>query len=232
MNCSQWAIARCTFSCCCLALQALQYGIRAPYCQLKLTCQHCCCCRCKPAFTHMSMPPPSPQHVTGGLRVGQLLLGGADSSLAQGPFITTPLQPNLWRTDFTTGPDSKVFWQFNPRRISLVLGDSSRKTLCAKDDVRARRACTVIADTGYDAMVVGNKKAREAVLEGVSAKGFGCAKSLQVCVGGEGLLCWAGLKLAGQFCTYACMLGRTACYTTGRQTNALHASSLFLCCPA
>jgi hypothetical protein len=54
---------------------------------------------------------PSP----GGLNVGTLLLGGADPALAAGPCATTPLQPNLWRTDFLTGQDVFVFWQFTPR---------------------------------------------------------------------------------------------------------------------
>lgn len=112
--------------------------------------------------------------------MGELLLGGADPTRASGPFVTTPLQPNLWRTDFVTGPNSKVFWQFTPRRISLVMDGSAVQTLCATRDAKSRKACTVIADTGYNALVVGNSRARQAVLQAVSATGLACAKALQV----------------------------------------------------
>jgi hypothetical protein len=122
----------------------------------------CCCC-------------------AGGLGAGQLLLGGVDPSLASTPFISTPLQPNLWRTDFQTGRDIFVFWQFTPLSIRLVNPyGRTMATLCNQRDLSAKSACTVIADSGYDSVVIGNSGALRAVQAATAPTGRRCASAIQV----------------------------------------------------
>jgi hypothetical protein len=99
----------------CVVLGNRAFGINA------LTAQPPCSSCCHAMFWPSVCPLPSIP--AGGQGAGKLLLGGADPSLAAGPFVTTPLQPNRWRTDFITGEDVFVFWQFTPRygrmRISV-----------------------------------------------------------------------------------------------------------------
>lgn len=117
---------------------------------------------------------------TGGITVGKLLLGGVDPALAAGPFISTPLQPNVWRSDFITGKNMFVFWQFTPKRISIIQADGRLAHLCNQPNLKSRRACTVIADTGYDSIVVGPKRALTLVQAATSPSGLRCATAIQV----------------------------------------------------
>jgi hypothetical protein len=54
----------------------------------------------------------------------------------------------------------------NCRRISVFDTQGSVTTLCYEKDLKSKQACTVIADTGYDAMVVAQDQPRNA-LEGL-----------------------------------------------------------------
>jgi hypothetical protein len=107
-------------------------------------------------------------------------MGGVDAALGKGAFIPTPLAPNLWRTDFQTGKNRYVFWQFTPLSIALNFADGSVATLCAEADVTSKNACTVIADTGYGSNVVTSDTARAAVQAATDLAGTTCATTLAV----------------------------------------------------
>ena len=60
--------------------------------------------------------------------------------------------------------------------------DNQGTTLCSKDDLESKEACTVIADTGYDAMVVTQDKPREALEALLHDDQTVCAMYLKVCM--------------------------------------------------
>jgi hypothetical protein len=108
-------------------------------------------------------------------------MGGVDAPLAGAPaMVPTPLAPNLYRTDFATGKDKFVFWQFTPLNVTVVLADGSKQSLCAEGDVASDKACTVIADTGYGSNVVGDDAARKKIQDATDPGAASCAKALEV----------------------------------------------------
>jgi hypothetical protein len=132
--------------------------------------------------THpLPVQPRPPPPAAGGVGTGQILMGGVDATLIGGkPFIPTPLAPNLWRTDFKTGKDKYVFWQFTPLSIAIMFADGAVRTLCAEADVSSKDACTVIADTGYGTNVAGDATTLQYLKDATAPGGPKCAATLEV----------------------------------------------------
>lgn len=76
----------------------------------------------------------------------------------------------------------RVFWQFTPTRISLRFGPKLAVNLCSQGNVAVRTACTVIADSGYDSVIIGSSEALTAAWRATTAGGAGqhCASALEV----------------------------------------------------
>jgi hypothetical protein len=67
------------------------------------------------------------------------------------------------------------------RSISVVDNRGSTTYLCNQKDLRSKQACTVIADTGYDAVVVTQDAPRNAMQNLLQEDAAVCAQYLRVC---------------------------------------------------
>jgi hypothetical protein len=137
-----------------------------------------------PAMFTLTLNAPSTEAFL-NLDIGGLHLGGLpNATQGSGPqFVTTPLMPNLYRTDFVTGSNSFVFWQFNPLSIDLEYADGSSANLCnstAAGGIGAAGACVAIADTGYAAVVVNNNASRATLVSATQQNAALCGMRMWV----------------------------------------------------
>jgi hypothetical protein len=137
-----------------------------------------------PAMFTLTLNAPSTEPSL-NVDIGGLHLGGVPNTTqaSRKQFVTTPLMPNLYRTDFATGNNSFVFWQFNPLSIDLEYADGSSANLCnstAAGGIGAAGACVAIADTGYAAVVVNNETSRSTLVSATQQNAALCGMRMWV----------------------------------------------------
>ncbi len=67
------------------------------------------------------------------------------------------------------------------RSISVVDTQGASTSLCRENNLKSKQACTVIADTGYDALVVTQSTPRNALINLLQDDAPVCAMTLKVC---------------------------------------------------